>query len=277
MLSTERRSVEAMDNQTQIREFLTARRARITPEQAGLPAYGGNRRVAGLRREELAMIAGVSVDYYTRLERGNLRGVSDAVLDALVRALQLDEAETDYLFDLARSAAWVRNGRFDFLASNQLGRALYSPLFADPVRPANNARFTFLDPHSKDFYVDWDRATIDIVSYLRGEAGRNPYDRSLTDLIGELSTRSELFRKLWAAQTVRYHRSGIKSLNHPIVGRLDLSFEALELPVDTGLTLLTYNAEAGTPAADGLALLATWAATVDQSELSVSSDVADSA
>ncbi len=296
-----------MDNQTQIREFLTARRARITPEQAGLPAYGGNRRVAGLRREELAMIAGVSVDYYTRLERGNLRGVSDAVLDALVRALQLDEAETDYLFDLARSAnasatapkrkptpkvrpsiqrmldsmttapAWVRNGRFDFLASNQLGRALYSPLFADPVRPANNARFTFLDPHSKDFYVDWDRATIDIVSYLRGEAGRNPYDRALTDLIGELSTRSELFRKLWAAQTVRYHRSGIKSLNHPIVGRLDLSFEALELPVDTGLTLLTYNAEAGTPAADGLALLATWAATVDQSELSVSADVADPA
>ena len=288
-----------MDNQTQIREFLTSRRAKITPELAGLPAYGGNRRVAGLRREEVAMLAGVSVDYYTRVERGNLRGVSEGVLDSLVRALQLDDAETAYLFDLARSAnasplaakrasipkvrpsiqrlldsittapAAIRNGRFDYLAANRLGRALYSPLYEDAVQPPNSARFTFLDPRARDFYVDWDRATHDIVAFLRSEGGRNPYDRALTDLIGELSTRSELFRKLWAAQNVRFHRSGTKSLNHPVVGRLELSFEGLELPVDPGLTLLTYNAEAGTPAADGLALLATWAATVDQDEASV--------
>jgi transcriptional regulator with XRE-family HTH domain len=285
------------DNPAEVRDFLTTRRAKITPDQAGLPAYGGNRRVAGLRREEVAMLAGVSVDYYTRLERGNLRGASDAVLDALVRALQLDEAETAYLFDLARSAnaspvsaakrapapqvrpsiqrlldsittapAAVRNGRFDYLAANRLGRALYAPLYEHAARDAvapNSARFTFLDPRARDFYVDWDRATRDVVAFLRSEAGRNPYDRALTDLIGELSTRSELFRTLWAAHNVRFHRSGTKSLNHPVVGRLDLSFEGLELPTDPGLTLLTYNAEAGTPGADGLSMLASWAATLD--------------
>jgi transcriptional regulator with XRE-family HTH domain len=293
-----------MDQQTQVREFLTSRRGKITPEQAGLPAYGGNRRVTGLRREEVAMLAGVSVDYYTRLERGNLRGASDSVLESLTRALQLDEAEIAYLYDLARSAnasatapqrrapaakvrpsiqrtldamtgapAWVRNGRHDFLAANRLGYALYSEMFSDPVRPANNARFVFLNERSRDFFVDWDRATYDLVASLRSEAGRNPYDRALTDLIGELSTRSELFRKLWAAQNVRFHRSGTKSLNHPVVGRLDLSFEALELPVDQGLVLLSYNAEPGTPSADGLTLLASWAATLEQDALPVSAEL----
>ena len=296
-----------MDTQTLIREFLTTRRAKITPEQAGLPAYGGNRRVAGLRREEVAMLAGVSVDYYTRLERGNLRGVSEGVLDSLVRALQLDEAETTYLFDLSRSAnvspvaakrapaprvrpsiqrlldsittapAAIRNGRFDYLAANRLGRALYSPLYEDAVQPPNSARFTFLDPRAPDFYVDWDRATRDIVAFLRSEAGRNPYDRALTDLIGELSTRSELFRKLWAAHNVRFHRSGTKTLNHPVVGRLELTFEALDLPMDPGLTMLTYNAEAGTPTADGLALLATWAATLEAETAAEHGEVADAA
>ncbi|CAN5358507.1 helix-turn-helix transcriptional regulator [soil metagenome] len=293
-----------MDQQTQVRDFLTSRRGKITPEQAGLPAYGGNRRVTGLRREEVAMLAGVSVDYYTRLERGNLRGASDSVLESLTRALKLDEAEIAYLYDLARSAnasatapqrrapaakvrpsiqrtldamtgapAWVRNGRHDFLAANRLGYALYSEMFSDPVRPANNARFVFLNERSKDFFVDWDRATYDLVAILRSEAGRNPYDRALTDLIGELSTRSELFRKLWAAQNVRFHRSGTKSLNHPVVGRLDLSFEALELPVDQGLVLLSYNAEPGTPSADGLTLLASWAATLEQDSLPVSAEL----
>jgi transcriptional regulator with XRE-family HTH domain len=283
-----------VDNRTEVREFLASRRARITPQQAGLPAYGGNRRVPGLRREEASLLAGVSIDYYTRLERGNLTGVSESVLDALARALQLDEAERAHLFDLARAAnatsstrrratthrvrptvqrildvmagapAWVRNGRMDFLAANRLGHALYAPLFTDPVRPANNARFVFLNPRATDFYVDWERAADDIVAILHAEAGRNPYDKGLTDLIGELSTRSETFRTRWAAHNVRFHRTGFKQLHHPVVGHLDLAFEAMELPADPGLTLLAYTAEPGSPSQDALNLLASWAATNDQ-------------
>jgi transcriptional regulator with XRE-family HTH domain len=287
-----------VDNKNEIREFLASRRARLGPEQAGLPLYGANRRVPGLRREEVAMLAGVSVDYYTRLERGNLRGTSEAVLDGLAGALQLDEAERTHLFDLARAAnatqrtrrrpapqrvrpgvqrtldamtgapAWVRNGRMDFLAGNRLGYALYSEMFTDPVRPANNARFVFLNPRSMEFFVDWERAANDIVGLLRAEAGRNPYDRALTDLIGELSTRSETFRTRWAAHDVRFHRTGRKQLHHPVVGDLDLSFEAMELPGED-LTVLAYTAEPGSPSQDSLNLLASWAATVaglDQAE-----------
>jgi len=278
-----------MDNRTTIRDFLTSRRAKITPGRAGLPAYGGNRRVAGLRREEVAMLAGVSVDYYTRLERGNLNGVSESVLEALARALQLDEAERAHLFDLARTAnatpstrrrrvtpqrirpgvqrvldsmvgapAWVRNGRLDFLAANRLGHALYSPMLTGAAQPANNARFAFLDSRSREFYCDWERAAGDIVAILRAEAGRNPYDRGLTDLIGELSTRSEEFRTRWAAHNVRFHRTGAKQVQHPVVGVLDLSYEAMELSADEGLTMLVYTAEPDSPTRD---LLASWAAT----------------
>lgn len=278
-----------------IREFLTSRRARITPEQAGLPAYGGRRRVSGLRRQEVALLAGISVEYYTRLERGSLRGASEEVLDALARALQLDEAERAHLFDLARAAnatpgsrrrpspqrvrpsvqrildamtgapAWVHNGRLDFLAANRLARALYSEHFTDPVRPPNGARFLFLNPRSVEFYVDWDRVASDVVAVLRAEAGRNPYDRSLTDLIGELSTRSETFRTRWAAHNVRFHRTGTKRIHHPIVGDLDLTFEAMELPGED-LTLVAYTAEPGSPTEDGLNLLASWAATLEQAD-----------
>jgi len=210
-----------VDNRNEIRQFLASRRARITPEQAGLPVYGGNRRVPGLRREEVALLAGVSVDYYTRLERGNLGGVSESVLDALARALQLDEAERAHLFDLARAAhtttparrratrqrvrpgvqrildamtgapADVRNGRRDILAANRLGSALYAELYADPARPANVARFVFLSPRARAFFPDWEGAANDLVANLRTEAGRNPYDRGLSDLVGELSTRSK--------------------------------------------------------------------------------------
>lgn len=286
-----------MTNQDDVKEFLSSRRARITPDQAGLPAYGGNRRVAGLRREEVAMLAGMSVDYYNRLERGNLRGVSDAVLGSIARALHLDEAETSHLFDLARAAntaptkrrrssprgvrpsiqrmldamtdapAWVRNARHDFLAGNRLGFALYSEMFADPVRPANSARFVFLDERSKEFFPDWERTADDIVAMLRSEAGVNPYDRDLSDLIGELSTRSETFRTRWAAHHVRFHRTGIKRLHHPEVGDLELSYEALELTSEPGLTFLAYTAEPNTPSADGLRLLASWAATLDATAL----------
>ena len=266
----------AVDNRHEVREFLTSRRAKITPQQSGLPAYGGNRRVPGLRREEVALLAGVSADYYTRLERGNLAGVSESVLDALARALQLDEAErrrattqqvrptVQRILDAMTGApAWVRNGRMDFLAANRLGHALYATLLTDPVRPANNARFVFLNPRATDFYVDWERAANDIVAILRAEAGRNPYDRGLSDLIGELSTRSQTFRTRWAAHNVRFHRTGSKQLHHPVVGHLDLAFEAMELPADPGLTLLAYTAEPGSPSQDALNLLASWTATAE--------------
>jgi transcriptional regulator with XRE-family HTH domain len=281
-----------VDGRAEIRDFLTTRRARITPERAGLPAYGGNRRVAGLRREEVALLAGVSVDYYTRLERGNLAGVSDSVLEALARALQLDEAERAHLFDLARAAntsavsartrrrpalhlrpgvqrlldamtvapAYVRNGRLDILAANPLGRAVFAPLFETSARLPNIARFMFLDPAAQDFYLEWDQLAGDTVALLRAEAGRDPYDRALSDLIGELSTRSETFRTRWAVHNVRLHRSGVKQLHHPIVGDLNLAYESMELIADPGLRLNAYTAEPGTPAADALNLLASWTA-----------------
>lgn len=285
-----------MDNRSEVREFLTTRRARITPNRAGLPAFGGNRRVPGLRREEVALLSGMSVDYYTRLERGDLSGASDSVLEALARALQLDDAETAHLHDLAHAAhrsptarkprkqpdgvrpsiqrlldamteapALVRTSHFDYVAANRLGRALYAPIFATP-RP-NSARFAFLDPAAPDFYADWDKTTQELVAAMRGEAGRNPYDKRFTDLVGELSTRSERFRTLWAAHNVRFHRSGVKRLHHPVVGDIELTYEAFELPADPGLHLSTYTAEPGTPSADALRLLASWAATDEPSVL----------
>jgi transcriptional regulator with XRE-family HTH domain len=282
------------DVRAQIREFLTTRRARISPEQAGLPVYdGGRRRVPGLRRSEVASLAGISPEYMTKLERGNATGVSDSVIDGLVHALQLDEAERAHLEDLLRTAgntrpprrrparqrvrptvqrvldsiagapAFVLNGRLDILAANELGVALYSPIFDDPARPANTARFVFLDPNATELFRDYDKAANDTVALLRAEAGRDPHDRDLSDLIGQLSTRSEEFRRRWAAHNVRIHTSGVKLLHHPIVGDLDLAFESLALPADTGQSLLTYTAEPGSPTQDALRLLASWAATGD--------------
>jgi len=282
----------SVDLRSEIREFLSSRRARISPDQAGLPAYGGNRRVKGLRREEVAMLAGVSVDYYVRMERGSLAGASDGVLDALASALQLDEAERDHLFDLARQSgtpggrrrrkssatirpalqqvldaitgapAWIRNGRHDVLAMNQLARALYAPVLADPRRPANTTRFVYLQPEAAEvFFVDYDQVSRDAAAMLRMEAGRNPHDEELITLVGELSTCSELFRQRWASQDVRFHRSGRKRLHHPVVGQLDLDFEAMEIPSEPGLQINVYTAPAGTPTADGLSLLASWAAS----------------
>lgn len=288
---------------TEIREFLSSRRARITPDRAGLPAYGGNRRVKGLRREEVALLAGVSVDYYVRMERGNLAGASESVLDALASALQLDDAEREHLMTLARQAntgaqrraqrtttgtvrpairqildaisdapAWVRNGRHDILAMNPLARALYSPVLANPRRPANTARFIYLDPAAPEFFVDYDQIVRDAAAMLRLEAGRNPNDKALIALVGELSTNSELFRQRWASQDVRYHLTGRKRLRHPVVGQFDLDFEALALPSEPGLQLNVYTAAAGTPTADNLKLLASWAA--DQSALGTETQAA---
>ena len=285
-----------MDTRSEIREFLTSRRAKITPDQVGLPIYGDNRRVPGLRREEVALLAGVSVDYYTRLERGNMSGVSESVLEALARALQLDEAERSHLFDLARAAqtttatrrrrpakqrirpgmqrildamtgapAFIRNGRLDIVAANPFGYALYS-VYASPGRPSNTARFVFLDPRARDFFPDWDLVANEVVAILRSEAGRDPYDRGLSDLVGELSTQDETFRTKWAAHNVRFHDTGIKRMHHPVVGDLELTYEVLALPADPGLSLVVYGAEPGSASQDGLKLLASWAATLDRAE-----------
>ena len=293
-----RPTVDDVDNRAEIRDFLASRRARITPEQAGLPAYGGgNRRVKGLRREEVALLAGVSIDYYVRMERGNLAGASDQVLHGVANALQLDDAEREHLLALARAAgpgvsrrprqahakvrpviqqvldaiteapAWVRNARHDIIAMNGLARALYSPVLhsaaagATGKRPANTARFLYLDPAAREFFIDFDRMATDAAAMLRLEAGRNPYDKDLITLVGELSTQSELFRRQWASQNVKFHRSGRKRLRHPAVGALDLNFEAMELPSEPALRLNIYTADPHTPTADGIKLLATWAAT----------------
>jgi transcriptional regulator with XRE-family HTH domain len=282
-----------MDNRNEVRAFLTSRRAKVSPEQVGIPAYG-SRRVAGLRRGEVAALAGVSVEYYTRLERGNLAGASDNVLEAVARALQLDDTETEHLHHLARAAgprparararrdkapevrpsirwvldsitgapAFLRNHRFDILAANPLGMALYAPMFAaNAALPVNSMRFTFLDPHAQAFYPDWAQVARSAVAALRMAATQNPDDQQLVNLIGELSMRSEPFRGWWAAQDVYVHRHGTKRFRHPAIGELDLAFEALELPGDDALTVLTYSAEPGTPSGDGLELLASWAAT----------------
>ena len=285
---------EGMDTRGEIREFLTSRRARITPEQAGLADYG-RRRVPGLRREEVAVLAGVSVPYYTRLERGDVHGASDSVLDALAKALELDEAERLHLFDLARAAqpnvtrrrrrpaqpqvrpsvqhildaitgaaAFVRTDRLDILAANALGSALYSDMFAGRGGPANTARFIFLDPRAREFYPNWNKAANDTVAVLRASAGRDPYDHCLSDLVGELSTQSDEFRTRWAAHDVRQHITGIKHFHHRAVGDLSLTYDRLDLVADPGLTIFTYTAEPGSRDEETLRLLGSWAATLDE-------------
>jgi transcriptional regulator with XRE-family HTH domain len=283
-----------VDTRSEIRDFLTSRRARIKPDDVGLQTYGP-RRVPGLRREEVATLAGVSVDYYNRMERGNLSGASESVLDALARALRLDEAERAHLFDLARasrpsararrstkqnvrpsvqwmldsmtgSAAIAENGRLDALATNRLGRAFYSHLFDGSGRPVNFARFIFLDPRAKEFYDDWERAARESAALLRSEAGRDPFDRDLSDLVGELSTRSEEFRSHWATHNVRLHHKGEKLFNHPVVGELELSYNRIDLPADPGLMIFAYTAEPGSRSQESLSLLASWALTEEATE-----------
>ncbi len=281
-------SLASMGAGNEIREFLTSRRARITPEQAGLRGFGGGRRrVKGLRREEVAMLAGISVEYYTQLERGTVRGVSDDVLDALGRALQLDDVERAHLVDLVHTAkqrpsrrarapeqirpsvqrmldtitdaaAFVRNDRLDILSANRLGYALYSEAFANPERPVNLARFVFLDARSRDFYGDWDGIADAGVGSLRAEAGRDPYDRELTELVGELSMRSDDFRIRWATHDVRRYGAGVQRFRHPLVGELTLLYETLELNADRGLSVVVYAADAGSPSQDALSRLANW-------------------
>jgi len=283
-----------MDNRDEVRDFLTTRRERLSPEQAGVPHFGGRRRVKGLRREEVAMLAGMSTDYYTRLERGNLTGASSSVLESLARALRLDEAERLHLLNLAETAnnsprldakrpvrrtagqigvrpgvqrildaistpAYARNGRMDILAVNRLGRALFADALAGGAT-FNLARYLFLDPRSQDFYREWERVAADSAAALRTEAGRNPYDRGLTDLVGELSTRSDAFRLWWATHNVKLHHTSTKTMHHAVAGDLELTGEALHLPGDAGLTIITYTCEPASPTAQALAFLDSWSA-----------------
>lgn len=286
-----------MDQSAEIREFLTSRRAKITPERVGLPAGPGPRRVPGLRRSEAALLAGISVEYYTRLERGALASASPAVLDGLAAALLLDDAERAHLLDLARAAehprsphsgdsgrggvepagvrptlrrtvetitdavAFVRDEAQNMLAANTLGRALYAPAIgADGALP-NLARFQFLDPASRTLYPDWETMARMCVGILRADAGRNPHHRGIQELVGELSTRSDVFRTLWAAHDVRVHGHGTKRFDHPEVGRLELAYEELAVTADPGQALYVYAAPAGSAADQKLRLLASLAAT----------------
>ena len=281
--------MDAVDNRTEIRDFLATRRAKLTPAQVGLPT-AGRRRVPGLRREEVAVIAGVSTDWYIRLEKGHIGGVSDDVLDAVARALQLSDVEREHLFNLARAArpirtprrrakaqipasvqrvldsmagtaAFVRNGRLDILASNALGRALYSPVLDHPAHRGNIARFDFLDPRAADYYPDYDGALAIAVALLRTEAGRNPHDKDLTDLDRRTRHPQRSVPCPMGSPRRPPHRGGVKAFNHPVVGHLELAYDSMELVAAPGLVLTAYTAEPATPSADTLALLASWAAT----------------
>ncbi|AGZ41183.1 helix-turn-helix transcriptional regulator [Actinoplanes friuliensis] len=282
-----------MDNRAEVREFLTTRRAKISPQQAGLPATG-QRRVPGLRRSEVAALAGMSVEYYAKLERGALAGVSPGVLEAIARTLRLDDAERAHLLRLAHEAdgsnavlrphrrprqtqirpslqwsldtittgpAIVVNNRQDLLAANHLGRAMYSDVYADPSRPPNFARFTFLDSAARRFYPNFDVAADMTVANLRTAAGKDPHDKGLHDLVGELSTRSDDFRRRWGSHNVRTHGTGVKTFHHHAVGDLELAYESMDLRADPDLTMTLYAAEPASPTEDALRLLASWAAT----------------
>ena len=274
-----------------MRSGISSRRGaeRSLPTRPASPPHGA-RRVPGLRREEVATLAGVSVDYYNRMERGNLAGASEGVLEAVAGALRLDEAERAHLFDLARAArsraggrrrspakltvrpsvqwmieamtsaaAFVVNGRQDILAANHLGRALFAPMF-ESAAPANMARFTYLNPRAKDFHAEWNRIAGECVAALRAQAGRDPFDRELADLVGELSTRSEEFATLWATHNVRLHRKAEKRFNHPVVGDITLRYERLAVAADPGLEIFAYMAEPGSRSEEAFRLLSSWAA-----------------
>ncbi len=282
-----------MASSDDIRLFLSSRRARLTPARAGLPTYGRHRRVPGLRREEVALLAGISIDYYTRIERGNAQGVSDDVLDAIAGALQLDADERHHLENLVWAAdavkvvpravaldevrtsirrivdgmttmpALVRNRRLEILHANALGRELYAEVFEDHGHVPNPARYVFLDPRSREFFVDWDRAADDMVGLLRAETGRSPGDAALTELVDALTSRSEAFAGRWAQHGVRFHRNGVANLRHPRVGPLTLIYEDLDLPTQPDQTVLVFAGEPGSESEVALRALAEGTGTHD--------------
>ncbi|MCM2387460.1 helix-turn-helix transcriptional regulator [Streptomyces albipurpureus] len=272
-----------------VREFLTTRRARIAPTDAGLPAQSTRRRVKGLRREEVALLAGVSPEYYVRLERGQATGPSAGVVAAVADVLRLDDDERAHLGRLLAALtpasrkrrrsvpkdsvnpgirvlldsldhlpAVVFNGRFDILAANTLGRALLAPVFDLPGRP-NSARFLFLnESRARELFPAWDRITADTVATLRIEAGLHPDDPDLTELIGQLATRSAEFRTRWATNDVRTARAGSKTFRHPLIGEITLPYETLRIDAASNQIISVYTPRPDTPEADALRLLASW-------------------
>jgi transcriptional regulator with XRE-family HTH domain len=289
-----------MDNRSEVRDFLMSRRARVEPEAVGF-ARGADRRVPGLRRGEAAALAGVSVEYYARLERGAIAGASEAVLDGVARALQMDDAEREYLYRLARQAAgathagrrsgkhaavwrptrsiqWVLdsmqsavamvgNGRTDLLAWNPLGGALMDEMLASATTtPPNFARFIFLEPVARRFYPDWESIAGINVAQLRTEAGRDPHSKPLHELVGELSARSDHFRTLWGRHDVWEHQSGVKRFHHHVVGDLTLHFNGLDLVGESGVQLTVLTAHPGSRDHEALELLGSWAPSTSREE-----------
>ncbi|GGR99209.1 DNA-binding protein [Streptomyces humidus] len=275
----------SLDRRAELSEFLRTRRARLKPQDVGLPDFGRHRRVPGLRREELAQLAGVSVAYYTRLEQGNGRNVSAEVLDAIARALRLTDAEHAHLTHLAKPKhkkkqtarspqarpalrqlldamdavpAYLIGRRSEILAWNRLAAALFGDWGELPAAERNWARLTFLRPDYRDLFVDWEQKAIDIVCVLRMEAGCYPDDPRLSALVGELSVKSEDFRRLWATHDVKEKNHGVKHMRHPLVGELSLHFEGFRLSDGSDQTLVTYHAEPGSASAEALRLLASW-------------------
>ncbi|WP_330459502.1 helix-turn-helix transcriptional regulator [Streptomyces sp. NBC_00820] len=275
-----------LDRRAELSEFLRSRRARLKPQDVGLPDFGRHRRVPGLRREELAQLAGVSVAYYTRLEQGNGRNVSAEVLDSIARALRLTDAEHAHLTHLAKPKAhkkkptarqpqtrlallhlldameavpaYVVGRRSDILAWNRPAAALFGDWSELPAAERNWARLVFLHPAYRELFVDWEQKAIDIVCALRMDAGCYPDDARLSALVGELSVKSEEFRLLWATHDVKEKSHGVKRLRHPLVGELSLNYEGFRLAGDADLSLVTYHAEPGSPSAQSLRLLASW-------------------
>jgi transcriptional regulator with XRE-family HTH domain len=277
-----------MDHNAELREFLRSRRARLSVDDVEIGGTGRTRRVPGLRREEVAQLAGVSVDYYSRLEQGRHLNVSDEVLDAVARALRLDATERSYLFQIARTnprvrrrapapvqrvrpgvrrilktldyviPAFVFGRRMDVLASNRLARALMTDFDALPPRDRNLLRYTFLDESSRELFVDWEDVARDNVAILRLDAGRHPDDPLLVELVGELSVKSPEFRRWWADHNVRERSHGIKRYHHPLVGDLTVDYESVALLGDPDQTLCIYTAEANSPSETALRLLASW-------------------
>lgn len=292
-----------MELQSEIRDFLMSRRARVSPEEAGLPFVGGNRRVPGLRREEVALLAGVSVEYYTRMERGKIGGVSESVLDAVARVLQFSDDEHAHLYQLARNAApglghrtpkkvspvnasvqqvldsmsvpaIVQNDRLYLLAVNELGRALYADLY-EMAGPPNFARYAFLDSRAENFYADLDQSRELLVGVLRTAVGRDPNNKELTGLVGELTSKSRDFAKRWAKHHVKRHSRGRKVINHPLVGTLDLEYNDFALPGNAEYSITTYTAVPGSASADGLQLLASWTSTQQQERAATARETSD--
>ncbi|MCP2165965.1 helix-turn-helix transcriptional regulator [Goodfellowiella coeruleoviolacea] len=278
----------ALDRRAELGEFLRSRRARLRPEELGLPDYGGARRVPGLRREELARLAGVSVDHYVRLEQGRTLHFSAAVLDAVARALRLSDAERQHLYRLARPwpgpdradsapepqrvrpglrrlldsvgevPAYIVGRNTDVLAWNRLAAALITDFGALPPRERNLARLVFLDEGMRALYADWRGKASDVVAYLRLDAGRHPGDPSTATLVAELSSASPEFREVWAEHQVKDKTHGRYRYRHPVVGELELGYETLRFPDDPDQALIAHTVAEGSPAQTALRLLVAW-------------------